>query len=86
MADVFDVRAKNNKILPRLDSNSDRMDRRQRSLPLSHRVTFLYFGSVFMNANRIHLFLVSLFELMLNAPVNSYVHTETLPHGTFIQN
>ena len=81
------MRAKNNKILPRLDSNSDRQDRRQHSLPLSHRVIFLFIGSVLINANRIH-FIFSLFELMLNAPVNSYVHAETLPpfHGTLIQN
>ena len=34
------------------------------------------------------IFLVSLFELMLNAPINSYVQVGTLPHflEMFIQN
>ena len=79
------MRAKNNRILPRLDSNSDRLDKRQHSLPLSHQVIFLFIGSVLIKAT---FNLVSLFELMHNAPVNSYVHAETLLlfHGTFIQN
>ena len=90
------MRAKNNKILPRLDSNSDRLDRRQHRLPLSHRVIFLFIGSVLINANRIHFILVNLLELMLKRPsqqlcscrdvasISWDVHTKLGCHG--IQN
>ena len=74
------------KILPRRDSNSDSRDRRQHSLPLSHRVIlFIHWFSIDKGQ---HFILVCLFELMLNAPFNSYVQTETLPpiHEAFIQN
>ena len=48
----------NNTVIPRLDSNSDRLDRRNR-LPLSHRVMF-FIGSVLIKANRMHFILVCL--------------------------
>ena len=80
------MKGKHNKILPRPDPNSDRLDRRQHSLPLSHRVILFvhWFGIDKVQ----HFILVCLFELMLNAPFNSYVQAETLPpiHEAFIQN
>ena len=77
------MKGKHNKILPRPDSNSDRLDRRQHSLPLSH-----IFIHRFIIDKGQHFILVCLFELMLNAPFNSYVQAETLPpiHEAFIQN
>ena len=80
------MKGKHNKILPRPDSNSDRLDRRQHSLTLSHRVIFsIYWFSIDKGQ---HFISVCLFELMLNAPFNSYVQAETLPpiHEAFIQN
>ena len=80
------MKGKHNKILPRPDPNSDRLDRRQHSLPLSHRVIF--FIHWFSIDKVQHFILVCLFELMLNALFNSYVQAETLPpiHEVFIQN
>ena len=76
------MKEKHNKILPRPVSNSDRLDRRQHSLPLSH---LMHRFSIDKGQ---HFILVCLFELMLNAPFNSYVQAETLPpiHEAFIQN
>ena len=80
------MKGKHNKILPRPDSNSDRLDRRQHCLPLSHRVIF--FKHWFSIDKSQHFILVCLFEFMLNAPFNSYVQAETLSliHEAFIQN
>ena len=67
------MKGKHNKILPRPDSNSDRLDRRQHSLPLSQRVIF--FIHWFSIDKGQHFILVSLLELMLNmktCPCNEY--------------
>ena len=80
------MKGKHTKILPRPDSNSDRLGRRQHSLPLSHRdIFFIPWFSIHKGQ---HFILFCLFELMLNALFNSYVQAETLPpiHEAFIQN
>ena len=66
------MRAKNNNLLPRLESNSDRLDRRQHRLPLSHRVIFFFIGSVLINANRIHFFIYSCFFYSVLRPFQGY--------------
>ena len=55
------MKGKHNKILPRPDSNSDRLDRRQHRLPLSRRVIFIVHW--FSIDKGQHFILVCLFEL-----------------------